>query len=112
VAELVVTSLVTLNQNDVEERMAFEIMGGCCAQPKGLTKITFLDGTQISVIGLEEILTAACAEGKPANLETAKEMLKKVEAKNYVASCSREEYPDLLLKEYRKYLERREGEKR
>lgn len=92
--------------------MPMDNSGGCCAQPKGLTKITFLDGTQISIIGLDEILAAAYAEGKPANLETAKEMLKKVEAKNYVASCSREEYPDLLLKEYRKYMTRCEEGKR
>lgn len=89
--------------------MTIEITGGCCAQPKGLTKITFMDGTQISIIGLEEILAAAYTDGKPADLETAKEMLKKVEAKNYVASCSRDEYPDLLLKEYRKYIVRREA---
>ncbi len=83
--------------------------GGCCTQIKGLTRLTFPDGGQVAIVGLEEILAAVYAEGRQVTTETAEEILKRVAAKNYVASGDRSEYPALLLKEYRNYVARREG---
>jgi len=79
--------------------------GGCCPQPiKGMRKLTFLDGTQIGVKGLDDILEAIFAEGKQANTETAEEIVDKLEEKNYIPSSARREYQNLLLREYRKYV--------
>jgi hypothetical protein len=82
--------------------------GGCCTQIKGLTKLTFPDGGQVAIVGLEEILAAVYAEGRQVTIETAQEILKRVEAQNYVAPGDRKEYPDLLLKEYRTYVARQQ----
>jgi len=79
--------------------------GGCCPQPiKGMRKLTFLDGTQIGVKGLDDILEAIYAEGKQANTETAEEIVDRLEEKNYIPSSARREYQNLLLREYRKYV--------
>ena len=82
---------------------------GCCAQIKGLTKLTFPDGGQVGIVGLEEILAAIYAEGRQVTAETAQEILKRVETRNYIASSTRGEYAGLLLEEYRKYVTRQEG---
>ncbi len=89
--------------------MSIDTIGGCCSSIKGLTRLTFPDGEQVAVIGLDEILAVIYAEGRQVTAETAKEILKRVERKNYVASCVRDEYQELLLKEYRKYVDRQEG---
>ena len=66
-----------------------------------------MDGTKVSVTGLDEILDELCAEGRVADRETADEILKRLEErKNYIPSSeiTRREYRHLLLKEYREYL--------
>ncbi len=53
------------------------------------------------------------AEGKEANYETAAEIIRKLEAlRNYIPSSevTRREYINVLLKEYREYVER-QGER-
>lgn len=88
--------------------MSTENMGGCCAQPKGLTKLTFMDDVQVAIIGLDEILAAICAEGRPANDETADVIIARLAMKNYIPSSEevRREYRYALLKEYREYIKR------
>jgi hypothetical protein len=52
------------------------------------------------------------SEGKPANEETAEEIIAGLEAgKNYIPSSdkARKEYAWVLLKEYRKYVKDRAG---
>jgi len=71
-----------------------------CAQLKGLTKLTFLDGTYVMVQGLDEILEVIYAEGGQVNTATAEEIVNRLEKKNYIPSSARQEYRDLLLKEY------------
>jgi hypothetical protein len=83
--------------------------GCCCTRLLGLTKLRFLDGDQVTVVGLDEILLSTYDAGKPIDAETAQEILQRVEAKNYVASSIRGEYQELLLQEYRKYVTCREG---
>lgn len=75
-----------------------------CAQLKGLSKITFLDGTHVMVQGLEEILADIYAEGWQVNLETAEEIVNRLGKKNYIPSCAKVEYQKFLLKEFRQYV--------
>ncbi len=59
------------------------------------------------MFGLDETLAALYAEGRPANDETAEEILKRLEAyKNYIPSSERahRDYAYILLREYRKYV--------
>ncbi len=92
--------------------MSTESIGACCASPRILTKLTFPDGTQTSVVGLTEILAALHAEGRQVNGQTAEEILERVAAKNYIPSSARDEYRELLIKEYRKYVAVRENNER
>jgi hypothetical protein len=69
--------------------------------------LKFIDDTQISVFGLDEIMADLYTEDKPANDETAEEIISRLEAaKNYVPSSDkpRREYIYILLKEYRNYI--------
>jgi hypothetical protein len=69
--------------------------------------LKFLDDTQSSVFGLDEILAELYAEGRKANDETAQEIITRLEAmKNYIPSSdrARREYRYVLLKEYRTYV--------
>ena len=69
--------------------------------------LKFLDNTQFSLFGLDEILAELYAEGRKANDETAQEIITRLEAmKNYIPSSDsvRREYAYVLLKEYRKYI--------
>lgn len=80
----------------------------CCVLPiPGLRMLTFPDGSQAGVIGLNEILAAVYAEGRQINADTSEEIVERLAAKNYIGPSSRKQYRDLLLKEYRKYVESR-----
>jgi hypothetical protein len=74
--------------------------------------LKFLDGTQVSVIGLDDIMAELYSEERKATDDTAEEIIKRLEAKrNYIPSSgrARREYAYALLKEYRKYLKDRSG---
>ncbi len=82
--------------------------GGCCAQPvKGLTRLTFFDGTHVQVNGLDEILAVMYAEGRQVSADTAAEIVERLKRKNYIAPSGRLEYESVVLREYRKYVESR-----
>lgn len=69
--------------------------------------LRFIDGTKITVNGLDEILAELSSEGRQANKETAEEIIKRLEAqKNYIppSDRTRKEYASVLLKEYRGYV--------
>ena len=75
--------------------------------------LKFPDGTQLGVIGLDDIMAEFYAEGRKATDETAEEIINRLEArKNYVPSSerARKEYAYVLLKEYRTYLKNRSGQ--
>jgi Ca2+-binding EF-hand superfamily protein len=72
--------------------------------------LKFFDDTQVSVIGLDDIMAELHAGGREATDETAKEIIKRLEAKNnYIPSSERirTEYAYILLKEYRAYIKDR-----
>ena len=80
----------------------------CCTPPTpGLRMLTFPDGTQAGVFGLDEIFAAAFREGRPANAETAQEIVRRLSAENYVAPSVRQQCCDLVIEEYSKYVESR-----
>lgn len=79
----------------------------CIPSGQGLRTLTFRDGGRVSVMGLTEVLEAAYAEGSGVNPEAAEEILKRLEATNYVPSSARQEYRDAVIEEYRKYVESR-----
>ena len=74
--------------------------------------LRFPDDTQVRINGLNETMASLYSEGRQANKETAKEIIKRLEAlNNYVPSSdsTRKEYAYVLLKEYREYVESRTG---
>jgi hypothetical protein len=98
-------------QTDTEEIMSDfdKPMGTCCCVPPapGLRLLTFLDGTQSGVFGLDEAFAAVYAEGGQVHPETAEEIITRLEAKkNYIPSSdhAHKEFRYVLLKEYRKYV--------
>jgi hypothetical protein len=69
--------------------------------------LKFLDDTQFSLFGLDEILAELYAEGRKANDETAQEIIVRLEGmKNYIPSSesARREYRYVLLREYKAHL--------
>jgi len=74
--------------------------------------LKFIDDTQAGVFGLDEIMADLYSEGRPANDETAEEIITRLEAmKNYIPSseCACREYAYALLWEYRTYVKHRAG---
>ena len=72
----------------------------------------FLDGTQAAVNGLNETMAGIYSEGREANRDTAEEIIRRLEGlHNYIPSSeiTRREYINLILKEYREYIERQGG---
>ncbi|MCF8108927.1 MAG: hypothetical protein K9J81_08030 [Desulfohalobiaceae bacterium] len=74
--------------------------------------LTFPDGIQIGVTGLDEIMAELHSDGRKATDEIAREIIKRLEDKNNFIPSSeraRREYSYVLLKEYRKYVKDRSG---
>lgn len=66
--------------------------------------LKFPDGTQVRVMGLDEILSDLFSEGRQPNQETAEEIINRLEkCNNYIPPSARREYKSVLLKEYRDY---------
>lgn len=69
--------------------------------------LKFLDDTQFSVFGLDEIFAALHTEGRMATEETAEEIIRRLEdMNNYIpeSESARREYRYVLLREYKTYL--------
>ena len=62
-------------------------------------------------MGLGDIMADLYAEYRPASAETAEKILDRLEEKNYIPSSERvqREYKNVLLREYRTYIEDRSG---
>jgi hypothetical protein len=83
-------------------------MGQCCAQPaKGYRLLNFPDGSQVGVIGLDELFDDAYKEGELPNLSVAQGLVFKLSKKNYIPSSLAAEYSEVVLIEYRKYMAKR-----
>jgi hypothetical protein len=91
--------------------MSDEMRGYVCVpSTPGLRTLTMRDGCRVSVMGLTEILEAIYAEGRRADPETADEILERLEKTNYIPFSSRQEYCDVLIEEYKKYVGSRTGD--
>lgn len=76
--------------------------------------IRFVDGTQVAVNNLHEILAELYSVGKKANRQTADEIIAGLEAMgNYVPASEviRRDYRNVLLKEYEEFIEVHDREK-
>ncbi len=85
-------------------------LGNCCGPSiRGIRRLTFPDGDQVGLIGLDEVLESALKEGRLPDDSTAMELIVRLRAKNYIpGSASTEElYKKALLNEYRLYYERK-----
>jgi hypothetical protein len=74
--------------------------------------LKFPDHTQVSVVGLDEILAELYAENRRPTYETADEIITRLEEKrNFIPSSvsARREYVVALLSEYRNYVKDRSG---
>jgi hypothetical protein len=67
--------------------------------------LTFPDGYQIGVTGLDEIFEDVHRERKAPDTETVTEIVDRLSVKNYIAPTARKRYEDLLLKEYHKFCQ-------
>lgn len=86
-------------------------IGARCCTPStpGLRMLIFRDGTQAGVFGLNEIFAELYGADRPVNAETAEEIVQRLSINNYVAPAVRHEYCDVVIEEYRKYVESRRG---
>ena len=70
--------------------------------------LRFVDGTQVAVSNLHEIMSELHSVGKEPNRETIDEIIAGLEAMgNYISTSEivRREYRSVLLKEYEEYIE-------
>jgi hypothetical protein len=83
--------------------------GQCCIPPtKGYRLLTFPDGSQAGVMGLDEVFDEACREGKMPGPSVAAGFVDRLSEKNYIAPDQVSAYEEVVLKEYRKFFEARE----
>lgn len=64
------------------------------------------------MFGLDETFAEFHSEGRPANYDTAEEIMKKLEDyKNYIPTSekARKEYAFILLREYKKFVKEKTG---
>ena len=82
--------------------------GSCCGTPvKGLRRLTFPDGTQVGITGLDRVLESLYREGRPADSGAAAEIMERLRSENYFAPSARKAYEELFLEEYRRFMEAR-----
>jgi hypothetical protein len=70
--------------------------------------LRFIDGTQVAVSNLHEIMAELRSVGKKATKETVDEIIAGLEAMgNYISDSEvvRREYRNILLKEYQEYID-------
>lgn len=80
----------------------------CCTPPTpGLRVLTFPDGVQSGVFGLDEIFAAVYTEGRQVDPDTAGEIVERLAVRNYIAPSVRHRYCALLVDEYEKYIQGR-----
>jgi len=85
----------------------------CCVPPTpGRRMLTFPDGSQVGVMGLNEIMADMYAEDRQVSEETAEEIVERLSEGNYVTPSFRRQYREVLKNEYRQYVKNRNSEKR
>jgi hypothetical protein len=85
-------------------------LGNCCGPSiPGIRKITFPDGDQVGLSGLDAALEAVFKEGKLPDDSTAMDLINRLRQNNYISGSSSAEelYKKALLKEYQRFYERK-----
>ena len=75
--------------------------------------LRFIDGTQVAVSNLHEIMAELHSVGKKATRDTVEEIIAGLEAMgNYISTSEvvRREYRSVLLKEYNEFIESHKDE--
>lgn len=70
--------------------------------------LTFPDGIQVRVKGLDKVLEEACQQGKKPHWSIASELVKQLSEYNHIPTSAQFEYEEALMKEYRLFFEKRE----
>lgn len=71
----------------------------------GVRTLSFPDGSEAGVVGLDRIFAEMRRAGRQPNSETASEIVDRLAQENYVAFVARPMYEEAVLKEYRAFLE-------
>lgn len=77
--------------------------------------LRFVDGTQVAVNNLHEIMVELYSVGKKPNRETVEEIIAGLEAMgNYIppSEAVRREYRDILMEEYKEFVEVHDRQKK
>ena len=83
--------------------------GPCCAPViKGYRLLTFPDGSQAGITGLDRFFDDAYREGKRPDPSVADELVGQLSENNYITSDRWSQYEAVVFEEYRKYFEARE----
>jgi hypothetical protein len=87
-------------------------LGMCCpCNAPGIDAyrlLTFPDGVQVRVKGLDKIFEEAYHEGKKPHWSITGELVKRLSEYNYIPSSAQFEYEEALLKEFRLFFEKKE----
>jgi hypothetical protein len=70
--------------------------------------LTFPDGIQVRVKGLDKIFEDAYQEGKKPHWSIVSELVKQLSEYNYIPTGAQFEYEEALLREYRLFFEKKE----
>jgi len=85
-------------------------LGNCCGSSiPGVRKITFPDGDQVGLIGLDDVMETLYREGKAPDDATIAEMIDRLREKNYISYSPSAQalYEKALLGEYRRFFEKK-----
>ena len=83
-------------------------LGQCCIPPtKGYRLLTFPDGSQAGVMGLDEIFEDAYGEGKTPDPSVSAGLVDRLSQKNYIPPDQFTQYEEVVLGEYRRFFEGR-----
>jgi hypothetical protein len=86
-------------------------LGNCCGPSiPGVRKITFPDGDQVGLMGLDDVMEAMYREGKAPDDATISEMIDRLREKNNYISHSpsvQALYEKALFGEYRRFVEKK-----
>ena len=84
-------------------------LGKCCIPPtRGYRLLTFPDGSQAGVMGLDELFDIAYREGKAPDPSVAASLVDRLSEKNYIPPDQSGAYEEVVLREYQKFFEGRE----
>ena len=78
----------------------------CCgASIVGFRLLTFSDGRQVGITGLDVVMENLYEEGRLADAKTASDIMEQLKSRNYFEPSSRQMYEELFSREYRRFLE-------